>query len=407
MQIRVLRIHAASLLAVAALSAAVCDAQQPAPSGNVPAASGAGPAFPGQMPVPNTSPAAADFPPPEIAPWPWAPPFWPSDSPRPTPRIGNTSDASAGDWSMGDFGGRGMGGFGGDIQPHDTFRYSTDWLPTVGVRGQAADFSSFTENLSFGHPLWSDSVSAWNLSGGVRDRLIDSDAVLPLTGQIIPADLWNVNLGLRYTRLFDNGWIAGGGVSVGSASDHPFWSINEMNVGMNAMLRVPQNEHDAWMFTLMYSPTSELNFPIPGIAYSYNPSPQFHVNIGLPFQMTWRPTDDWRFEASYMLLRTVHAKAQYRLAKWLSAVAAYDWSNEAYSLVDRPELDDRFFIYDQRASMGLQTAVIRNWTAAISAGYVFDRFLYEGESFSPSSANANSISLGAGPFAALNVGARY
>ena len=36
------------------------------------------------------------------------------------------------------------------------------------------------------------------------------------------------------------------------------------------------------------------------------------------------------------------------------AFAAYDWSNESFISLDRPELDDRFFIYDQRVSMGLQ-----------------------------------------------------
>ena len=288
---------------------------------------------------------------------------------------------------MGDFSGRGMGGFGGGMHSQDSFRDAISWFPTVGVHGQSANFETFTESLSFTHPLWNDSTSAWSLSGGVRNQQIDSDAVIPLTGEVVPADLWSINIGVRYARLFANGWVAGGGVSVGSASDHPFWSINEMNVAMNSMLRIPQNEHDAWVFTLAYSPLNELNFPIPGIAYSYNPSPEFHANIGLPFQMTWRPNDDWRFEASYMLLRTVHAKAQYRLVNWLSAFAAYDWSNESYSLVDRPALNDRFFIYDQRASLGLQTAG-QYLTSSISAGYVFDRFLYEGESLAPSRADA-------------------
>ena len=238
----------------------------------------------------------------------------------------------------------------------------------------------------------------------MRNRQIDTGAVIPLTGEVVPAELWSVNFGVHYSRLFANGWLAGGGVSVGSASDHPFWGIDEMNVAMNTMLRVPQNGHDAWVFTLAYSPLNELNFPIPGIAYSYNPSPQFHANIGLPFQLTWRPDDDWRFEASYMLIRSIHAKSQYRLVPWLSAFAAYDWSNESYSLVDRPEINDRFFIYDQRASLGLQTAG-QYLTSSISAGYVFDRFLYEGESLAPNRTNA--VDLGAGPFAAVNVGLRF
>ena len=97
--------------------------------------------------------------------------------------------------------------------------------------------------------------------------------------------------------------------------------------------------------------------------------------------MTWRPTEDWQFQASYMLIRTIHVKAQYRFAEHLSAFAAYDWSNEAYMLLDRPEENDRFFIYDQRVSMGLQAALFRHWTARCAAGYVFDRYLFEGTSF--------------------------
>ena len=74
--------------------------------------------------------------------------------------------------------------------------------------------------------------------------------------------------------------------------------------------------------------------------------------------VTWRPTDDWQFQASYMLIHTIHLKAHYRFTDRLSAFAAYDWSNEAYILLDRPEENDRFFIYDQRVSMGLQASFL-------------------------------------------------
>ena len=119
----------------------------------------------------------------------------------------------------------------------------------------------------------------------------------------------------------------------------------------------------------------------------------------------WRPTDEWQFEAAYMLIHTIHAKAQYRFTKRLSAFAAYDWSNEAYTLLDRPEEDDRFFIYDQRVSMGLQMSLFRGWTASLACGYVFDRYMFEGTSFTSSS--SDRVNLGNGPFAALNLGMRY
>jgi hypothetical protein len=298
-----------------------------------------------------------------------------------------------------------MDGFAGGLLPRDSFRYGAIWFPNVPVPGQPAQFQMLGQDLSFTHPLWADPMSVWSLSGGVRNRLIDTGAILPDTGQAFPTDLWDIHLGLRYARQLTNGWMAGGGVSLGSASDHPFAGIREMNVGVNAMLRMPQGEHNAWIFSLMYSPTGELNFPLPGVAFSWNPSPEFHANIGLPLQVTWRPTDQWQFEASYMLIHTIHAKATYRFAERLSVFAAYDWSNETYTLLDRPEANDRFFMYDQRLSLGLQALLARGWTASVAAGYVFDRRWFEGTSFNAS--GFNRVELGAGPFASMNLGVRF
>ena len=303
----------------------------------------------------------------------------------------------------GDIGGRGDG-FGG-LHPSDSVRYTVTWFPTVHVVDQPTNFQEINESLSFTHPLWSDERNSISLTGGVRNVTLDTDAVLPDTGQIVPEDLWNVNLGLRFAHQYDNGWMTNGMLSIGSASDHPFASIREMNVSTMAMLRVPTNEHDAWIFSLMYSPTSELDFPIPGVAYSWNPSPQFHANIGLPLQVVWRPTDDWQFQASYMLIRTVHVKSTYRFSHIVRLFAAYDWSNEAYALENRPDENDRFFIYDQRVSMGLELAAIEHWTASIAAGYIFDRYMYEGTSLTGS--GSDKVDIGAGPFASLNIGVRF
>ncbi len=345
------------------------------------------------------------------------PGFWPplapatgSEQPPITARPGPDSQGKGNDaWSADDmmgFGGRGgMGAFGGGMSPSDSIRYSVIWFPSVPVQGQASDLEMIGENLSFTHPLWKDPLNALSLTGGVRNEFFQTDAILPETGQPLPAELWDVNLGLRYNRQLNDGWIAGGGLSIGSASDRPFATIREMNVGMNAMLRIPQGEHNAWIFSLAYSPMGELNFPVPGVAFSWNPSPQFHANIGVPLMVLWRPTDNWQFQASYMLLRTVHVKAQYRLADWLRAFIAYDWSNESYSLLDRPDLDDRFFIYDQRASLGLQVSLWRQWTGSVAGGYVFDRYMFEGTS--STSISTDRVDLGSGPFAALNLGVRY
>ena len=105
-----------------------------------------------------------------------------------------------------------------------------------------------------------------------------------------------------------------------------------------------------------------------------------------------------------MLIRTIHVKATYRFAQRVCVFAAYDWSNEAYTLLDRPDVNDRFYLYDQRLSMGVQVLVAPGWTASLAAGYDFDRRWFEGTSFS--STGFNHVELGAGPFTSLNLGAR-
>jgi hypothetical protein len=356
------------------------------------------------MTQPGLVPQPGGVPPPTAP----ALPELPSVTAVPGPTFGGKDDngVPGGDMmGFGEFGGRGgMGGFGG-MAAFDSLRYSEIWFPNVPVRGQATQFQMVGEDLSFAHPLWADPLNTLSLSGGVGNRLIQTGALLPDTGQAFPADLWNVHLGLRYARQLNDGWVAGGGVSVGSASDHPFATIHEMNFGVNAMLRIPQGEHNAWIFSLMYAPTSELNFPLPGVAFSYNPSPEFHANIGLPLMVIWRPSEQWQFQASYMLLRTVHVRATWRFAPQLSAFAAYDYCNEAYTLLDRPEENDRFFMYDQRVSLGLQSAFTRHWTASLSAGYVFSRYAFEGTSSTAS--GFDRLDFGNGPFVSVTLGARY
>ncbi|MEI8375183.1 MAG: DUF6268 family outer membrane beta-barrel protein [Planctomycetota bacterium] len=288
------------------------------------------------------------------------------------------------------------------------FRYSAIWLPSTSVHGQDAKWGLVGQDLSVMCPVWMDGTNRVMFMGGVSNRLIQTDAVLPDTGQPYPSELWNTHVGLMFNRQLDNGWMAGGGVNLGSASDRPFGALRDMNIGMNAMLRVPQGEHNAWMFSLMYSPMSEIPFPIPGVAFNWNPSEQFHANIGIPFQVTYRPTDDWTFEVMYMPIHTIHAKATYRFSEQIRAFASYDWANEVYALADRVEDNERFFMYDQRAALGLEATLVRFATVDVTGGYAFDRYSYEGSQTSAFNATQiNRVDIGTGPFTALQLKLRF
>ena len=306
-----------------------------------------------------------------------------------------------------------QGGLSGWMNPtvgHLFFRadYRTTWFPDEPVRGQPTNLGYVEQDFSVLLPLWQCPTDEWAATVNVRSELYRTSAILPDTHQDFPDDLWNVRLGTSYRHLYDNGWIAGGSVSVGSASDQPFSTINEMVVTGTTFLRVPQGEHNAWLFSLNYSTNSEVlnGIPIPGVAYFYAPTDWFQATVGLPFaNVLVRPTDDLTLQLSYSLLTTVHARVTYRVLPPLRVYVGFDMDNESYYLADRLDEQDRFFYYSDRALAGLQWRLAPQATLDLSGGYAFDRYYFEGRSLSDS--NQNRVDVGNAPFVALRVEVRF
>jgi hypothetical protein len=283
--------------------------------------------------------------------------------------------------------------------------YRVTWLAEEDVRGQPARFSNVENDAFVRFPIWQTDRD--ELSGNVRvqAQIISTGAILPNTDQPFPDELWDVRFGVGYRHLFENGWIAGANFSFGSASNEPFHSVNELTVGLNAFLRIPSCEHNAWLFSLSYSPTAQLSFPIPGVAYAWVPNDEFHMNIGLPFMVWYRPIEDLTLEASYMLLTTIHARATYRVCAPLRVYIGYDWSNESWYIVPRPDDKDRLFYYEQRVSVGAVTNIGRAFVLDVSTGYTFDRFYFEGRNTSDQ--HFNRVDVDAAPLLSLQAQLRW
>jgi hypothetical protein len=357
--------------------------------------------LPDPSPVPFPQPAESAGPAPGPPPSDSAPPATPPVNPDQPVKRDNPADG----WSSPAAGGLSplFGPTVGQLVPRADYRAA--WFPEERVVGQGTRLGFVQQDFSLVCPLGQDACN--DLSGTIhlRNELFQGEAIFPETGRPFPEDLWNIRFGLNYRHLFDNDWSAGGSVTVGSASDKPFRTINEITAGVNAFLRIPQGEHNAWLFTLSYSNTSQLPFPIPGIAFLWQPSDQFRANLGLPFQIMYRPVEDLTLDLSYMLLTTIHARATYRLMPWLHIYGGYDWNNEAYLLSDRTDLNDRLFYYDQRVTAGVQWILCKNASLDLSAGYTFDRYYFIGQSFSDR--NNNRIDVGDGPFVAFQLRARW
>jgi len=303
---------------------------------------------------------------------------------------------------------RGLGSLGGPAPPGlfgSRVAYGASWYPNQPVAGQPTSLGFVRQDLALSAPAWRDEADAVTWSAHVRANLYDTDAVLPDSGRAFPDALWNVGVGASYLHRFDNGWAAGGTVNVGSASDRPFGAWRDMTVGVGGFVRIPTSDRSGWMLGAMYSATGEVPFPIPIVSYAWQPSDEFGMNVGLPLSVRWRPTEDWLFDLSYTPIRSVHARAGYRLADGLGLYGGFDWSNEVYLLSDRPDDRERLYYYEKTLSAGLRYDLGPTSAVDLAGGYAFDRFYFTGRQWSDQ--QHDRVDVGNGPFLSLRVQFRY
>jgi hypothetical protein len=250
------------------------------------------------------------------------------------------------------------------------------------VRNQNADFSLFEQEFSASALVWQDDHDDVRLSAGVRHQGIETSAVLPDSGIPFPEDLWNVTLGVSYRYLFDSGLVLGGSVSVGSASDQPFHSSQELVESISVFVKLPSGERNAWLFGLGYSNNREYanSYPIPVVEYFINPSPDFHAMLGFPMELLeWRPIQDVRLHFVYSLVHNIHALASYEGLNPLQVYLGFDWNTQGYLLVDRADPADRLFYDEKRAKAGLRLDLGRGWKLDLSGGFAFGRSYHQSD----------------------------
>ena len=277
--------------------------------------------------------------------------------------------------------------------------YRLQYYSTERVENQPAHLDVDQHNFTLVTPLFQTSRDEWSLSGRLRYQDYDTNAILPDTNERFPHELWDVRAGLGYRHKFDNDWILGGNVTVGSASDRPFHSEDELIYRAVGMLRVPRGDRDAWIFTLIYSSDVEVikglrHVPIPGIAYLWQPSDQFRAVIGFPFtSVEYKPTDKLTMDVTYFPVRTVHARATYAVFRPFRVFVGFDADHDAYYRVDRRDPEDQLFYYEKRVTGGMRFD-LRHVGIEVTASYVFDRFYFEGERYSDRGDNRLDIEPG-------------
>ena len=252
------------------------------------------------------------------------------------------------------------------------------------VQNQDTDISWTQQELKFFTPLVQDEDSEWGFLGQVGVLDIDSGAILPDDGSRLPDHLWDIRLGGQYRRRLNQDWIGGLRISLGSASNKPLDSAEEMIVSALGTLQIPQKDRNAWLFMLHYSNNRDFlpHVPIPGVAYLWQSQPTFRAVLGVPFAMVhWEPAQRWSVDASYFVPRTIRTKLQYKIVRNLNLYAGFAWQNQRYFRAERKDEDDRLFYYDKRVLAGTVWQITEHITLDVQAGFACDRFLFEGEDY--------------------------
>ncbi len=119
---------------------------------------------------------------------------------------------------------------------------------------------------------------------------LSRDLTLPDTGMTISDTLQDVEFGLGSRRAREGdiyGWFG----YIGSASDTPFESIEEVSVMFNAFYNRRVTRAGSWLYMLNYSNRRSFlaDIPIPGVAYAYAPDRRTTIVAGVPFIMVQYP----------------------------------------------------------------------------------------------------------------------
>ena len=258
------------------------------------------------------------------------------------------------------------------------------WAPAVAVSGQPAtlgmnaEYARISAPLAIpkeGGPLWLGIAKFGRLE-------LATTASLPDSLQPVPNQLWLVETGFFHVRPLANGASVGGTFLFGSASDRPYAAGRDLTLMAVAFYTRPAaNERDEWNFSIAYSPTAELPYPLPGLAYVWRPSDTLEAKIGLPASIEYRPDDHWTFTANYFPLVNFVSTARRRLGERLALLAYYRTDTQTFFLADRLLDKERFYVFDQRVAAGLEQTIGRGFALEFAASYVFDRQLFQGTNF--------------------------
>ncbi|MFH1037673.1 MAG: hypothetical protein V1789_03260 [PVC group bacterium] len=284
-----------------------------------------------------------------------------------------------------------------------------EYSPRERVKDQVTGLEESRWEASILIPLVQGPDREWTAVSRLGLRDIHTRAVLPNTGDEMPAELWDLHFGAVYRRRLSGNWIIGGNLSLSSPSDRPFNGWYETAVMLNGYLNIPAAGRDSWVFFLNYSTNREFlpHVPIPGAGYLHAPSRDFSALVGIPLLfVNYSPAKGLQLRGFYFPIHSVFAGCEYQLSPLIGIFASFRWENDRYYRAGREDRDDRLFWYEQRAEGGISLHPAGDIEVTLSGGYAFDRFFFEGESYNDDRTD-NRVDVGDGPVLSVRAVSRF
>ncbi len=292
-------------------------------------------------------------------------------------RLGKVVEATGarGGGGLSSFGGV-MGGIG-LLPPKKTI---------VSLNGQLAPEGNPTvieqSKINIATPIWSDGGESFSMSVNAG-RLSFNEQQSFDTGIKTPKELNRIELGAQYSKAMKSKRMFGLRTSIGSASDKPFHSSDEITFSLNSFYTNPgSTENTHWIWTVFLSNNNPLiNYvPIPGFIYLYK-TEKFTGMFGLPFlSIQWTPIEPWIFSMSYFITN-FNSEIAYGFRDKVQTFTGFSISQQSFLRADRDELRDRLFFNEKKIFAGIRSPLTKSISGEIQSGMAFDRKLKEGESF--------------------------
>ena len=191
-------------------------------------------------------------------------------------------------------------------------------------------------------------------------------------------------------------------VAVGSVSDEPFNSSDEIYFSILALFKVYEREEHSWHIGAIYNSTKD--FPYPAVYYAYD-TPDLYVQIGLPFNLEWQAAEKWSLSVNYRPVYEFDAEFLYHFNDAVSAGPRVEMTVDKVAIADRPDEDEYFFVRTGRAGLVLRyNSTKATFGLTFFAGVLFDGEYFAGED---STDNDSATDINDGFVTMVSIWARF